>query len=93
MTGPTGFLPRVGLSPTRPQAELGIRMEPPPSLAWAAGTIPAATTEADPPEDPPAVMPGAQGLLVAPCTAGSVTDAMPNSGVEVFPRMTRPPPR
>ena len=45
--------PREGLSPTRPQHEAGIRIDPPPSLAWAIGTTPAATNAAEPPEEPP----------------------------------------
>ena len=34
-------------------AEAGIRMEPPPSLACASGTMPEATAAAAPPDDPP----------------------------------------
>ena len=34
MTGPTGIRPRVGLSPNRPQAEAGIRMEPATAGKW-----------------------------------------------------------
>ena len=52
-TGPDGFRPRVGLSPKRPLAEAGMRIEPPPSEACAIGTIPEATAAAAPPEDPP----------------------------------------
>jgi hypothetical protein len=40
--------------PTIPLIEAGIRMEPPPSLPCANGTIPAATATAAPPLDPPA---------------------------------------
>jgi hypothetical protein len=67
-----------------------MRMEPPASLAWAAGTMPAATAEAEPPEDPPQVRPRFQGLSVAPNRAGSVTPTRPNSGVLALPKMTRP---
>ena len=45
--------PRLGLRPTRPQAAAGMRIEPPPSLAWAIGNAPAATSAAEPPEDAP----------------------------------------
>src|SRR5436190_14377905 len=38
-----GVRPRVGFSPNVPQAADGMRMEPPPSLALATGTIPDAT--------------------------------------------------
>ena len=41
---------RVGLSPTSPLTEAGIRIEPPPSLACAIGTAPAATSAAEPAE-------------------------------------------
>ncbi len=51
--GANELRPRVGLSPTRPQHDAGMRMEPPPSLAWATGTMPDATAAAEPPEDPP----------------------------------------
>ncbi len=34
------FRPRVGFSPNRPQHEDGMRIEPAPSLPWAAGTMP-----------------------------------------------------
>ena len=44
----------------------GPRMEPPPSLAWATGTIPAATAAAAPPLDPPALCARLQGLRVGP---------------------------
>jgi len=37
----------------RPQWEAGIRIEPPPSVPWASGRMPAATAAAEPPLDPP----------------------------------------
>ena len=40
--------PWLGLSPTRPQHDAGMRIDPPPSLAWANGTIPDATAAAAP---------------------------------------------
>src|SRR5204863_2755805 len=58
--------PRDGLSPTSPQALAGIRIDPPPSLACAAGTIPAATAAADPPLDPPGEREASHGLWVGP---------------------------
>ncbi len=45
--------PRLGLRPKSPQFAAGMRIEPPPSLACAAGTMPAATAAAAPPEEPP----------------------------------------
>ena len=54
-TGPIEVRPWLGLSPTRPHAEAGMRMLPPPSDALANGTMPAATAAAAPPLDPPGV--------------------------------------
>jgi hypothetical protein len=54
VSGPWLTRPRVGLSPTSPHSLAGMRMDPPPSLACATGTRPAATAAADPPEEPPA---------------------------------------
>ena len=36
-SGPTGLRPREGFNPNRPQFEAGMRMLPPPSVAWAIG--------------------------------------------------------
>ena len=52
-SGPSDTRPRAGLSPTSPQQAAGIRIEPPPSLPCAIGTIPAATAAAEPPLEPP----------------------------------------
>ncbi len=52
-----GIRPRLGLMPTRPQFEAGVRVEPRPSLAWASGARPAATAAAAPPLDPLAESP------------------------------------
>ncbi len=67
-----------------------MRIEPPPSLAWAAGTMPAATAADEPPDEPPGVRSRFQGLRVGPNAEGSVTGCRPNSGVLVLPNMTRP---
>src|SRR5688572_31141605 len=87
-SGPREIRPRLALSPTRPQHDAGIRIEPPPSLAWAMGTIPAATAAPDPPEDPPGVRLVSHGLRVGPKRRGSVTGTMPNSGEAVRPTKT-----
>src|SRR5664279_2477219 len=89
-SGPSGVRARVGFSPNRPQQEAGMRIEPPPSLPCAAGTMPAATAAAAPPDEPPDVRSGFHGLRVVPCNAVSVDAARPISGVLVFPKMTRP---
>jgi hypothetical protein len=72
MSGPVGVRPRVGLRPKRPQAEAGIRIEPPPSPPLASGTRRAATAAPEPPEDPPGVRDGSQGLRAGPKVADSV---------------------
>src|ERR1700722_12911537 len=82
--------PRDGLSPNNPQHEAGMRMDPPPALACAAGTIPAATADAEPPEEPPQVRSKFQGLRVAPNRSGSVMPSNANSGVFVLPNGTKP---
>src|SRR5690349_15651018 len=86
-SGPCGLRARVGLRPTRPQHDAGMRIDPPPSEACAAGTMPAATAAAAPPLDPPAVNSGFQGLRVAPKSFGSVVMVKPNSGVLVLPKI------
>ena len=67
-----------------------MRIEPPPSLAVAIGTSPAATAAAAPPLDPPGEWAGFHGLCVAPKARGSVTGSRPNSGVFDLPTMIRP---
>jgi hypothetical protein len=63
MSGPSEILPRDGLIPKRPQTLDGMRMDPPPSLPWAAGARPAATAAAAPPLDPPADLVRPHGVL------------------------------
>src|SRR5439155_4050470 len=88
--GPTVIRPWLGLSPTSPQHDAGIRMLPPPSEAWANGTIPAATAAAAPPLDPPGVRSSDHGLRVAPQASGCVVGRLPISGLFVRPAITRP---
>jgi len=71
-SGPAGTRPREGLSPTSPQQAAGSRMEPPPSLACAKGTMPAATQAAVAPLEPPGMRSRSQGLRVGPWSSGSV---------------------
>jgi hypothetical protein len=49
-----GSVPRPALTPTSPQNDAGIRIEPPPSDPGAIGTMPDATAAAEPPLEPPA---------------------------------------
>ena len=64
ISGPSLIRCRLGLRPTRPQLEAGMRIEPPPSLAWAIGTMPAATAAPEPPLEPPVERSRSQGLRV-----------------------------
>src|SRR5699024_922784 len=67
-----------------------MRTDPAPSEPSAAGTSPAATAAAEPPEEPPGVWPGFQGLRVVPNAAPSVNGHWPTSGVFVLPTTTAP---
>src|SRR5690554_1125520 len=67
-----------------------MRMEPPPSLAPAMGTTPAATAAPEPPLEPPGVSSMFHGLRLGPQRADSVTALRPNSGVAVRPINTKP---
>lgn len=82
--------PRVGLRPTRPVHDAGIRIDPPPSSAWAMGAIPAATAAPAPLDDPPGVRSGSHGLREMPRASLSVKGRLPNSEVVVLPRRTKP---
>ena len=88
--GPSVMRPWLGLSPTSPQHDAGMRIDPPPSLAWANGTIPDATAAAAPPLDPPGVRVVSHGLCVAPHATGSVVGTLPSSGLFVRPAITSP---
>ena len=89
-SGPIGLRARVGLRPKSPQHDAGMRIEPPPSVAWAIGSMPAATAAAAPPLEPPALWSSFHGLRVGPNRRGSVDGARPISGVLVLPATTSP---
>src|SRR5581483_662764 len=88
--GQNGTRPWVGLIPNTPVNALGMRIEPPPSVPSARAPMPEATAAAAPPDDPPGVFAGFQGLRVIPVSGLSVTPFQPNSGVAVLPRSTAP---
>ena len=90
MSGPHGVRPRLGLRPTRPQQDAGIRIEPAPSLPCAIGTAPAATSAAAPPLDPPTPRCRSHGLRVGPCLTDSVEKLIAISGTVVKPKVTSP---
>src|SRR5882757_9787721 len=88
--GPSEIRPWLGFRPTSPQHDAGMRIEPPPSLACANGTIPLATAAAEPPLEPPGDRLMSHGLWVAPHAIGSVVGTLPSSGLLVRPAITRP---
>ena len=77
--GPRGIRPKFDFRPNMPVKPAGIRIDPPPSPPEAIGTRPPATAAAVPPDDPPGVRSGFQGLRVAPCNRVLVTLIPPNS--------------
>src|ERR1700679_753487 len=88
--GQTGMVPSVGFSPTTPQKEAGMRMEPPASVPVAIGTAPDATVAPDPALDPPELRARFHGLRVIPVRGDIPVPFQPNSGVVVFPMTTAP---
>ena len=81
--------PREGFSPTSPQADAGMRIEPPPSFPWAIGTMPDATAAAEPPLEPPVERSVFHGFLAGPYAVDSAVGRIPSSGVFVFPTTTK----
>src|SRR6266436_1820587 len=76
--------------PTTPQNDAGWRTEPPVSEPSAAGTAPAATSAAEPPEEPPGTRVLSVGCCVRPYAECSVDDPMANSSQFVFPAISAP---
>src|SRR6266849_7397480 len=76
--------------PTMPQNDAGCRTEPPVSDPSAAGTAPAATSAADPPEEPPGTRAGSSGCIVRPNAECSVDDPIANSSQFVLPAINAP---
>ena len=67
-----------------------MRIEPPPSFACAAATMPAATAAAEPPDEPPVECSGFHGLRAGGKPRGSVVTVVPSSGTLVRPRVMKP---
>jgi hypothetical protein len=86
---PAGTTPWPGLMPTSPQQAEGMRIDPMPSLPCATGTMPAETAAAAPPDEPPGVCAGCQGLRVMP-KVESVAPKVHSSGTRVRPTTTAP---
>src|SRR4030081_476425 len=87
---PSGLRARVGFNPNTPEAEAGMRIEPPPSLACATGRMRAATAAPAPPDEPPEECARFHGLRVGPNSRDSVVGISPNSGLELFPKIVTP---
>src|SRR5262250_373778 len=76
--------------PTTPQNDAGWRTDPPVSDPSAAGTAPAATSAAEPPDDPPGTRAGSSGCRLRPNAECSVDDPIANSSQFVLPAITAP---
>ena len=74
-SAPRGALltrPRLGLMPKSPLMLAGMRIEPPPSLPWANGTMPGGDRGRRPPLEPPASRDGSHGQRAGPARSLSV---------------------
>src|SRR5260370_39142232 len=80
-----GIRPGVGFRPQMRQKCAGTRIDPPPSLPTPPSEHPAAIAAASPPPEPPALRDQAQGFLGLPLTRVSVSYAIKNSRVVVWP--------
>jgi hypothetical protein len=76
--------------PVTPQRAAGCRIEPPVSVAVAAGASRAATAAAEPPEEPPGTMAGFHGLRTAPNQLVSFEEPIANSSMFALPSITVP---
>ena len=65
-SGYAGTRPKLGFKPKLPQNAAGMRTLPAPSVPTDSGPMPAATAAAVPPDEPPGVLLGSQGLRVMP---------------------------
>ena len=76
--------------PTTPQNDAGWRTEPPVSEPSAAGTAPAATRAAEPPDEPPGTRVLSMGWMDRPYAECSVDEPIANSSQFVFPAINAP---
>ena len=72
-----GVRSRVGFRPNTPHWADGMRIEPPPSVACAAGSMRAATAAVAPPLEPPPLRSKFQGFRIGPRSCDSVVPQMP----------------
>ena len=85
-----GTRPGVGRKPETPQKAAGLRMLAPESDPFATGAIALARATPAPPDDPPHVRLGLNGLPVGPNIRLVVFEPTPNSGELVLPKTTAP---
>src|SRR6188472_3686782 len=85
-----GIRPRVAFKPTSPLQAAGMRIEPPPSLACAIGTAPAATKAPDPADDAPELWPVCHGFRTGGSSTNSALALNPYSDRRVFPSVVVP---
>jgi hypothetical protein len=80
----------VAFSPTVPQYDAGIRIDPPVSLPIAMKTMSAATAAPDPPLEPPGIRSVLQGFRTGP--KWGLADVIPyaSSCMLSFPTLTAP---
>jgi hypothetical protein len=78
------------LVPVMPVNAAGSRIEPPVSVAVAAGAMRAATAALEPPEEPPGTAPLSQGLSTLPKALFSLDEPIANSSQLSLPRQTMP---
>ena len=83
-------MPGEGRKPTTPQCAAGMRSEPPVSEPVQTGSMSVASATAEPPDEPPALSSGLNGLPVAPHTGLRVLAPAPNSGTLVLPTTMAP---
>src|SRR6476659_5522954 len=86
-SGYAGTRPKLGFRPKLPQKPAGMRTLPAPSVPTESGPMPEATAAAVPPEEPPGVFCGFQGLRVMPVSGELVSPLQPNSGVVALARI------
>src|SRR2546427_6611476 len=89
--GPHEMRPREGFKPTSPHSLAGIRIDPPPSLACAAGTSPAATAAAEPPLEPPVERLVSHGLRLRAAGPGAGGGGGARPRRVLFPREKKAP--
>src|SRR5688572_25473715 len=77
--------PRVGLMPTTPHTDDGMRIDPPVSVPSAPRQSSAASAAPEPPDEPPTIRVGSWGLRVGPKWALLVLTPNAHSWSAVFP--------